>query len=99
MTMHEQLEVMASTDILAGPHGAGLTLLLYLPPGAAVLEFTEHLTPLHGQRSVGNTFLKLAEWAGHPHATALYAEEPDPADIRRKIEVLIRNGRNKAEAI
>ncbi|MXO86466.1 DUF563 domain-containing protein [Altererythrobacter aurantiacus] len=34
----EQIELMSQTEILAGPHGAGLTNMMFCPAGSTVLE-------------------------------------------------------------
>ena len=38
MTVQEQIDVFASADVIVGPHGAGLTNLVFAPPGVRVLE-------------------------------------------------------------
>lgn len=38
LTMKEQLELMQDTDVLIGMHGAGMVNVLWLPPGASVIE-------------------------------------------------------------
>lgn len=38
MSMHDQLGAIAKTDILVGMHGAGLTLALFLPKHAGLIE-------------------------------------------------------------
>jgi protein O-GlcNAc transferase len=36
--LREQIRIVANTDILAGVHGAGLTHLMWLPSGSAIVE-------------------------------------------------------------
>jgi capsular polysaccharide biosynthesis protein len=38
MTIREQVDAFAEASIVVGPHGAGLTNLLFTPPGATVIE-------------------------------------------------------------
>lgn len=57
MSMHDQLGVIAKTDILVGMHGAGLTLALFLPKHAGLIE----LYPKYW--SVDNVHFKaIARW-------------------------------------
>ena len=39
MSMIEQARVFASAEFVAGPHGAGLSNLIFTPPHARVIEF------------------------------------------------------------
>ncbi|KND86997.1 6-hydroxy-D-nicotine oxidase [Tolypocladium ophioglossoides CBS 100239] len=38
LSFRQQLKVVRETDLLVGVHGAGLTHLMFLPPGSAVIE-------------------------------------------------------------
>ena len=43
MSFVEQMTLAASASILAGVHGAGLTNMLFMPPGSKVLELTSQV--------------------------------------------------------
>eukprot|EP00668_Euglena_longa_P014322 GGOE01018305.1.p1 GENE.GGOE01018305.1~~GGOE01018305.1.p1 ORF type:complete len:413 (+),score=52.78 GGOE01018305.1:34-1272(+) len=62
--VNSTLAVLAQTRVLIGPHGAGLTMLMFLPPkGSAVVE----LRPLFiGARKGILSFVHLATHAGIP---------------------------------
>ena len=38
LSFEEQIELMSQTQVLAGPHGAGLTNMMFCPAGSTVLE-------------------------------------------------------------
>ena len=40
--LRHQLELLRDADVLMGVHGAGLTNIMYLNSGAAVVEFRDH---------------------------------------------------------
>lgn len=54
MSFREQLELMQSTNILIGVHGAGLTQLLFLPDESIVIEFGD---------GTNRHFRNMAKWA------------------------------------
>jgi capsular polysaccharide biosynthesis protein len=47
MTVKEQIAAFAGAEIIVGPHGAGLTNMIFSPPGSIMVEltstFTEHM--------------------------------------------------------
>ena len=75
-----QLQLMRRTDVLVGPHGAGLTHILHLPPHAGVVELTNAPPPQPG-RSVANIYRTLAQWTGHPYRAVHGAEQPEPQKV------------------
>ncbi|MBP2316545.1 glycosyltransferase family 61 protein [Azospirillum soli] len=90
----EQHRLFAEASVIVGPHGAGLTNMLFAPPGAAVVELWPDVAPLRH-------FAVLARALGHGYgalrATAADTDRPrdhnagfciDPA---RVIEALNRN--------
>jgi len=62
MSFQKQVEMCASAGVLIGPHGAGLTNLLYCPPGSRIGEigftgvFPHYLTMT---RQLGHSFFRL----------------------------------------
>ena len=58
LSMGEQLQYIASTDVLVGMHGAGLTHAMFLPKHASLIE----LAPSYGGK--GTHFNKIAKWRG-----------------------------------
>ena len=51
LTMQNQLDIFRNTKIIFGPHGAGLTNMLWAPDGTSVIEFPldPHVSRLFGQ--------------------------------------------------
>lgn len=92
LTMALQLELFSNTDILMGAHGAGLSNVIFLPPRAALLEFTSHPPP-SSVRSIANIFWKMAEWTNHGYASVVGAAALDPQAVRQAVEGLIARGR------
>eukprot|EP01094_Clydonella_sp_ATCC50884_P025510 TRINITY_DN6730_c0_g1_i2.p3 TRINITY_DN6730_c0_g1~~TRINITY_DN6730_c0_g1_i2.p3 ORF type:complete len:150 (-),score=36.26 TRINITY_DN6730_c0_g1_i2:106-555(-) len=62
MSMKEQLEVVAGTDVLVGVHGAALTHLLFLSPSATVLEFV-----VSHPEMINDHFRDLAKWTSRSY--------------------------------
>ncbi len=60
LSVTEQVELFASAEMVAGPHGAGLTNAVFMAPGGAIIEMT------HDQRVVW-TFHEVAGAAGHAY--------------------------------
>ena len=71
MPFEAQLRAAAAADILAGPHGAGLTHLLFLRDGACVFEVFVDGTS--GRRHYAN----MAAWRGLRYGAVA---PPNPAD-------------------
>lgn len=61
LSVSEQVALFADAEIVAGPHGAGLTNAVFMAPGGAVIELTHH------QRVVW-TYHEVAGAAGHGYA-------------------------------
>jgi len=62
LTPAEQLAIFANTRILVGQHGAGLTNMLWMPPGGTVIEILPPLEPW-----VSPIFERLSSTLGHKH--------------------------------
>ena len=74
-----------------GPHGAGLTHILHLPRGAAVVELTNTPPPQPG-RSVANIYRHVAAWTGHPYVAIKGAEQPEPRQVASAVCRLLGRG-------
>lgn len=59
MPLGKQISLMAQTSVLAGPHGGGLTNMIFLPPGTPVLELRREIGP-------PACYYNLAVAVGHP---------------------------------
>ena len=67
MSLRDQVIAMRKTNILIGAHGAGLTLLLFLPEEAVVLEFQTFDSDFHFRflaKSMGYTYLAFPQKIG-----------------------------------
>jgi capsular polysaccharide biosynthesis protein len=64
LTLREQVELFARTAVLVGDHGAGLANLVFMRPGAAVLELTNERCGRH----CGDYFRPLAALMNLSHA-------------------------------
>ena len=42
LSVKEQVELFAGAEMVAGPHGAGLTNAVFMAPGGAIIEMTHH---------------------------------------------------------
>ena len=74
-----------------GPHGAGLTHILHLPRGSAVVELT-NTPPPQLRRSVANIYRSVATWTGHPYAAVKGAEQPKPRQVASAVSRLLGRG-------
>jgi hypothetical protein len=65
MTMVKQIQLVAESYAVLGPHGAGLTLSMFLPRGGALVEVTDSLRSKTMGRSVHNIYRNLALMTDH----------------------------------
>lgn len=70
LTFEEQLRLCASTQILVGIHGAGLSNIIFLPEAASVVEFRKF------DNGANYFFTKLAATLGY-HSHLLYCAADD----------------------
>ena len=68
-SIRAQIAMLQDARLLLGPHGAGLTQLLWLPPGAHVIEITPQLPFM--RRSVANIYANMAAWSQHSYRAIL----------------------------
>jgi capsular polysaccharide biosynthesis protein len=76
MPLDKQISLMAQTSVLAGPHGGGLTNMIFLPPGTPVIELRREIGPPACYRNlavaVGHPWhvlvCKPEDESSHPHA-------------------------------
>ncbi len=86
LSLVEQVKLFADAEIVAGPHGAGLTNAIFMAPGGAVVELTHH------ERVVW-TYHEVAGAGGHAYASVIAdsqgdSEEPLFADFSVDLEAL-----------
>ena len=64
-TMRQQIKLVADSEALIGPHGAGLTLGMFLPPQGVLIEISD--TQNVATRSVNNIYRNIAHFTNHRH--------------------------------
>lgn len=83
----EQVSLLHETSIFAGVHGANMTNLLFLPPGAAVVEL---LSAAHGDLC----YFRLASCAGQPYycvpCTPTHPELHNQSDLTVAVDFVAR---------
>ena len=42
----EQIQLLSSTSVVAGPHGAALSMSVFMQPGSLVIEFVDRDRPI-----------------------------------------------------
>lgn len=83
MTMKEQLEMVHSSCMVVGAHGAGMTHVLFSPPGTKVVEVR---TP--GFRR--HHFMAFSGWAGHEYVKMdVSSTRPDPKSVLQSAQRLM----------
>lgn len=92
----QQVDRLASTDVLVGQHGAGLLNMIWMPPGSAVVELLPPTGPLFSRM-----FGRLAGVLGHIYTTVLqdHPHAPvDPEAVARAVERVRRPGARTSPA-
>lgn len=74
LTVAEQIQLFASAKVIAAPHGAGLTNILFSNPGATVIEF-------FAPSLVHNCYPILSSLVGHKHYYIIGEGERPPEYI------------------
>jgi len=89
LDFRQQVDLMRQTAVLVGPHGAGLTNMIFCPRGAAVVEIADPGYP-------NPNFYALASALGHrywwSHADPVAAGHGDPlaTDLRADLDAVRR---------
>eukprot|EP00036_Acanthoecidae_sp_10tr_P010673 CAMPEP_0182917802 /NCGR_PEP_ID=MMETSP0105_2-20130417/1715_1 /TAXON_ID=81532 ORGANISM="Acanthoeca-like sp., Strain 10tr" /NCGR_SAMPLE_ID=MMETSP0105_2 /ASSEMBLY_ACC=CAM_ASM_000205 /LENGTH=489 /DNA_ID=CAMNT_0025054821 /DNA_START=14 /DNA_END=1483 /DNA_ORIENTATION=+ len=99
MSFVSQMRLLHRTAVLVGPHGAGMSLLLFLPRGAGVVESTSHPPPWGSQRSVAHIFWQYAMWTNHPYGHVSPAETPAPGVVAGKVREMFTRAEEAARAV
>ncbi|MCK0171440.1 glycosyltransferase family 61 protein [Aliiroseovarius sp. S1123] len=88
-----QVKLMSSCKVIVGIHGAGLTNMVFMPPGGTVIELLPVRNGLRDYRKIGNSFKhqacywRLSEAMGHTHdfilgePTTSWFQRTDMADV------------------
>lgn len=69
LSIKEQVHLISGLRVLVGAHGSGLTSVLLLPRGAALVEITAYWWSR--PRAPANIFMNMAAWTGHPYRWVL----------------------------
>lgn len=85
LTFAEQIMVDITTDIMVGPHGAGLMHNIFMPDRAVLVE-------LHIDGSGANQhFHNLARWQGRKYIARTMNNPIDTSDLARTISGVIES--------
>jgi hypothetical protein len=87
LTPGEQVRALSNTDLLVAQHGAGMSNIVWLPAGSAVLEIKPPLMP-----TIDTIFANLAGARRIDHAAVDQADEfapVDPACVLATAELLV----------
>ena len=79
----EQIRLVERAGLLVGQHGAGLTHMLWMPPGSTVLEIAPPLPP-----EVENLFMSLALALGHRYVRVPQDTVHSSIDIEQLAEAI-----------
>jgi capsular polysaccharide biosynthesis protein len=74
MSLADQVELFSEAKVVIGPHGAGLTNIMFAPKGAIVIE-------CFGDSYVNGCFWALANICGHRHAFTIASTETLDYDV------------------
>lgn len=86
LTFDGQIRLFAEAALVAGPHGAALTNILWSPPGAAMIEIFE-------PAAVRRCYWSMCRTLGHRHSCGVgqpVSQEAKEANIRVPVHEFIR---------
>ncbi|KAF3911693.1 hypothetical protein AA313_de0203880 [Arthrobotrys entomopaga] len=89
MTLREQINMIARTDVLIGVHGAALTNIFFLPPQASVVEILPKGLNLKLYRNLANV-RGLRYFSAHAPKQYAEGEEETPKDWYEK-DIIFEN--------
>lgn len=92
LTVEDQVALMRETAVLAGPHGAGLTNMVFCPPGAQVVEIADLGFP-------NPNFYALASAVRHGYWLIEAEALGDGHPLERDLRVAPRRVRQVLEAL
>jgi hypothetical protein len=87
LSPREQVEVLAGTNLVVAQHGAGLSNMVWMPPGSAVLEIRPPLIP-----TINEIFANLASCRDFDYLAVDQEDEHsqvDPASVLAAAERLV----------
>ena len=85
LSFEEQIEVDLTTDVMVGPHGAGLMHNIFMPDRAVLIE-------LHIDNSAANQhFHNLAHWQGRKYVTKTMRNPMNTDDLGRMVSEAIES--------
>lgn len=85
LTFEEQIQIDVTTDVMVGPHGAGLMHNIFMPDRAVLVE-------LHIDGSgANNHFHNLARWQGRTYMTATLQNPIPPDQLTALVSKAVRS--------
>lgn len=80
---HDQVRTFSSTDILVAQHGAGLSNMVFMRPGASVIEIKPPLNPI-----ISHIYSNLASAMGLGYCSVDQADDHAPVDTTQVTETV-----------
>nr|WP_281268986.1 glycosyltransferase family 61 protein [Sphingomonas gilva] len=89
----EQVRLFGSAEALVSIHGAGLTNMLWMPSGGAVLEFAKRrfphdFAPVRRSNLLNPSYARMAPLVGHRYA-AIICDPVDPQATARVADLVV----------
>lgn len=85
LTFPEQVKIDRTSDVMVGPHGAGLMHNVFMPDRAALVELF-----VDGS-SANRHFHNLATWAGHRYEGRVMSNPVDTAGALRMVQAAVES--------